>query len=94
MEIEFDTDKDEINRFKHRLSLAFRRQVLANPDHVIVPTVRLEDEEERFKAIAMVEGRLYVAIHVWRDEVVRMISVRRGNSSEQRDYDRNSGGPE
>lgn len=94
MEIEFDTDKDEINRFKHRLSLAFGRHVFADPDHVIVPTVRREDEEERFKAIATVEGKLYTAVHVWRDEVVRMISVRRGNSSEQRDYDRNPGRPE
>ncbi|MGE3691533.1 MAG: BrnT family toxin [Novosphingobium sp.] len=91
MEFEFDPAKDEVNRFKHGLRLAFGTKIFADPDHVVVPTVRLGDEEERFKAIGLVEGKLHTAIHVWRDDVVRFISVRRSNGSEQRDYDRYSG---
>lgn len=91
MEFEFDPAKDEANRFKHRLRLSFGKRVFGDPDHVIVPTVRLEDEEERFKAIGIVNGRLHTAVHVWRGEVVRFISVRRSNSSEQRDYYRDPG---
>ena len=88
MEFEWDPAKDEANRFKHGLRLAFGRRVFDDPDHVIVPTVRLGDEEERHKVIGMVDGKLHTAIHVWRDDVVRFISVRRSNASEQRDYDR------
>ena len=94
MEVEFDADKDEVNRFKHGLSLAFGKRVFADADLAVTPTIRLGDEEERFKAIGMVDGKLYTAIHVWRGDVVRMISVRRSNASEQRDYDSNPGGPE
>lgn len=94
MEFEFDPAKDEANRFKHGLALAFGLRIFADPEHVVIPTVRLGDEEERFKVIGMVGRRLYVAIHVWRGDAVRLISVRRSNVSEQRDYDRYSGRPE
>lgn len=91
MEFTFDPAKDEANRFKHGLRLAFGIRVFDDADHVIVPTVRLGDEEERFKAIGLVEGKLYTAVHVWRDDTVRFISVRRSNSREQRDYDSDPG---
>ena len=76
MDVEFDADKDEINRFKHRLPLAFGKRVFDDADVVIRPTIRIDDEEERFKAVGIVDGKLYTAIHVWRGDVVRMISVR------------------
>jgi uncharacterized protein len=66
MDIEFDADKDEINRFKHQLPLTFGTRVFEDDDHFVVPTIRNGDEEERYKAIGMVDGKLYTAIHVWR----------------------------
>ena len=93
MIVEFDADKDEVNRFKHRLSLAFGQQIFGDPNHAILPTIRTGDEEERFKAIGLIDGKLYTAIHVWRGDVVRMISVRRSNGNEQRDYDSDPSGP-
>jgi uncharacterized protein len=94
LDIEFDTDKDEINRFKHRLPLAFGRRVFDDPFLTLSPTIRLGDEEERWKAIGYVTGKLYTAVHVRRGDVVRMISVRRSNESERRDYDSDPSGSE
>ena len=94
MRIEFDADKDEINRFKHGLSLTFGKRVFADPLMAVMPTVRIGDEEERHKAIGMVDGKLYTAVHVWRGDVARMISMRRSNASEQRNYNSDSGGSE
>ena len=91
MEFEWDPAKDEANLFKHRLRLAFGRRVFDDPDHVVVETVRIGDEEERLKAIGLIAGKLYTAVHVWRNDVIRFISVRRSNSSEQRDYNRDPG---
>ena len=91
MEFEIDPAKDEINRFKHGVRLAFGLKVFGDPDHVTVETVRIGDEEERLKAIGLVDGKLFTAVHVWRDDVIRFISVRRSNSGEQRDYHRDSG---
>jgi uncharacterized protein len=90
MKIEFDADKDEINRFKHRLPLAFGKRVFEDPDVIFSPTIRVGDEEDRWKAVGDVDGKLYTAVHVWRDDVVRMISVRRSNDVERRDYDSDS----
>ncbi len=91
MIVDFDPAKDEANRSKHGVALAFGVRVFADSNVAILPTIRLGDEEERFKAIGLVDGKLYTAVHVWRGETVRMISVRRSNSGEQRDYDRDSG---
>lgn len=44
MHIEFDADKDEINRFKHRLPLAFGRRVFGDPFLTLSPTIRMGDE--------------------------------------------------
>lgn len=94
MIVDYDPDKDEANRIKHGVPLVFGVRIFSDPDLAIVPTIRIGDEEERFKAIGMVDGKLWTAIHVWRDEVIRLISVRRSNAREQRDYDSDPGGPE
>lgn len=91
MEFEFDPAKDEANRFKHGVRLSLGVRIFRDPDLVVIPTVRMEDEEERFKAIGNVDGKLHIAVHVWRGNTVRLISVRRSNAGEQRDYDRYSG---
>ena len=94
MEFEFDPAKDEANRFKHGLRLEFGRRVFDDPKHTIIPTIRRGDEEDRIKAVGMVNGNLYTAVHVWRGEIIRFISVRRSNANEQRDYYSYPGGPE
>jgi uncharacterized protein len=91
MDIEFDAEKDEVNRFKHGLPMAFGRQVFDDPLHQLLPSFRPIDGEDRYKVIGMVDGKLYTAVNVMRDERVRMISVRRSNASERRDYDSDSG---
>lgn len=94
MEFEFDPVKDEANRFKHGLRLAFGMRVFGDDDHIVVASHRPIDGEDRLKAIGLVDGRLYTAVHVWRGQKVRLISVRRSNAGEQRDYDRHTGGPQ
>ena len=89
---DFDPDKDAINRAKHGVPLAFGLRVFEDAAVAIVPTVRIGDEEERSKAIGVVDGKLWTVIHVWRGQVVRLISVRRSNAREQGDYHRDPGG--
>ncbi|MBW8753461.1 MAG: BrnT family toxin [Sphingomonadales bacterium] len=91
MEFEFDPAKDEANRFKHGLGLSFGRRIFDDPDHIVVASHRPVDGEDRYKVIGLVEGKLHTGVHVWRDEVIRFISVRRSNAGEQRDYDCHSG---
>ena len=59
-----------------------------------LPSFRLIDGEDRYKAVGSVEDKLYTVIYVLRDERMRFISVRRSNEKERRDYDRDLGGSE
>jgi len=93
MDFEFDPAKDAVNRAKDHLPLAFGERIFDDPFHTGTETIRLADEEQRFKLIGEVDGKLFTAIHVRRGDIVRFISVRRSNSSEQRDYHRNPGRP-
>jgi len=90
MDIEFDSAKDAINRAKHGLSLADGAALFDDPDHLILPSIRKIDGEERFKVIGMMKGKLHIAVYVWRGERIRFISVRRSNKGEERAY-RNTG---
>ncbi len=91
MDFEFDSVKDEANRFKHGVRLAFGSRVFADPLHEVVPSIRPVDGEDRFKAVGRVDGKLYTVVYVVRGDVIRLISLRRSNSGEQRDYDSHSG---
>jgi len=91
MIFDYDPDKDAANLIKHGVPLLFGARVFEDEDVAIVPTVRIGDEEERFKAIGQVDGKLWTAIHVWRGEVARSISVRRSNAREQGNCHRNAG---
>lgn len=90
MEFEFDPAKDEANRFKHGLRLAFGMRIFADPCHQILPSFRPVDGEDRYKAVGVIEGKHFTLVYVERMDKLRLISVRRSNASEQRDYDRDS----
>ena len=91
MVVDFDPGKDEANRIKHGVPLTFGTYVFADLKHIILPSLRPVDGEDRYKAVGMVEDRLWTTIFVVRDETVRLISVRRSNAGEQRNYHRDPG---
>ena len=86
MEERFDPAKDEINRRKHNLPLAFGDRIFDDDHRLIVPSIREIHGEERFKVVGMVEEKLFVEVFVWRGDLPRFISVRRSNRGEERAY--------
>jgi uncharacterized DUF497 family protein len=86
MENRFDPAKDEINRERHGLALMFGDRIMEDPERLIVPSIRPQDGEERFKAIGAVEGKVYTAVFTWRGDLPRFISVRRSNKGEEAAY--------
>ena len=82
----FDAAKDAINREKHQLSLAFGDRIFED-NHLIVPSIRAIDGEERFKVVGHVEDKSFTGIFVWRNDLPRFMSVRRSNKNEERAYD-------
>lgn len=86
MEDSFDPSKDAANRQKHGLSLAFGGSLLEDADHLIIPSIRPRDGEERFKVVGRVGEKLFTGVFVWRGARPRFISVRRSNAGEERAY--------
>lgn len=86
MENRFDPEKDAANQQKHNLSLAFGDRIFEDDNHLNIPTVRLEDEEDRYKVVGLVGEKLFTGVFVWRDDLPRFISVRRSNKGEERAY--------
>jgi len=93
MLIEFDPDKEVINRTKHRISLA--EAALLNWDSALVwPDTRFDYGEERMSALGCIETRLYYVAFVDRDYgdesnfVRRIISLRKATKTEEKFYAR------
>ena len=82
----FDPTKDAINREKHKLPLAFGDRIFEDVNHLIIPSIREIDGEERFKVVGLVEQKLFTGVFVWRGDLPRFISVRRSNTGEERSY--------
>jgi uncharacterized DUF497 family protein len=86
VEFEFDPAKDEANRRKHGVGLAFGAEIFEDGDHLVLPTIREGDEEDRYLVVGLVGGKFWTAVHVWRGPRVRFISVRRSKKGEQEAY--------
>jgi len=82
----FASAKDAINRKKHKLPLAFGDRIFEDDNHLIIPSIREIDGEERFKVIGIVGEKLFTGVFVWRDGLPRFISVRRSNKGEEKAY--------
>lgn len=91
MVFDFDPEKDAANRAKHGVSLACGGQVFEDRQMVVLASFRPIDGEDRYKAIGLIDGKLWTTVFVERGEVIRLISVRRSNAGEQGNYDRHSG---
>ena len=83
----FNPAKVDINREKHRLSLAFGLKMFGDADHLIIPPIREQDGEESFKVIGTIQERLFIGVFTWRGGLPRFISLRRSNRREERAYD-------
>jgi len=86
MDERFDPTKDASNREKHKLPLSFGDGIFKDDNHLILPSIREVDGEERFKVVGIVGERLFTAVFVWRGDLPRFISVRRSNKGEERAY--------
>ncbi len=85
MDITFDAAKDVANIAKHGVSLALARDLEWNTLRG-KPDVRCEYGEVRTIGYAILMDRLYCVVFTERGEVSRIISLRKANPREVRDY--------
>jgi uncharacterized DUF497 family protein len=88
LRFEWDEAKNRENRRKHRVTFGEAETVFLDDGGVLI---RDEDEgEDRFVLIGTSAAlRVLVVSHTYRarDEVIRLISARKANRTERRDYE-------
>jgi uncharacterized protein len=86
MDFEWDPAKDASNERKHGLRFSVVVAVFLDVRVVEFDVSRPEDNEVRRKAVGLIDGRLFTVVYSPRDSVIRIISGRRSNTQEARQY--------
>ncbi len=82
----WDEAKNAANKSKHGLSFEVVEDFPWEAS-VIVDRSRHADGEERHAAIGMLYGKLHTVIFTWREDDIRIISLRRANAKEEKAYE-------
>jgi uncharacterized protein len=85
MKFEWDGAKEQANRKKHGLDFDTASKVFFDPYVIELEDCDVEDEL-RFNAIGMVDGRMLVVTYTIRGSVIRIISARGAEPHEKRKY--------
>ena len=91
LRFEWDPRKSRANKAKHGVSFEEARSAFLDENARVIPDSEHSEEEERFILLGMSIGlRLLVVCHCYREseQVIRIISARRADPSERRDYAR------
>jgi uncharacterized DUF497 family protein len=86
MLIHFDPAKDRFNQAKHGVSLT-AAGLIEWDTSLIREDARKDYGENRFQALGLLDGRLYPVAFTVRGEALRVISMRKANKREERQYE-------
>ena len=82
---EWDDEKNMINHSKHGIFFSDAIRVFDDPNRIVDYDRDHSDEENRWKVTGMVDN-IIVVIYTDRLDRTRIISARRANKHERRDY--------
>jgi hypothetical protein len=85
MGFEFDKRKSQINKKKHGINFTEARALWNDPDRIEIPAKTID--ENRFLIIGKITYQCWSAIITYRNEKVRIISVRRSRKEEIEIYE-------
>ena len=87
MDFEWDTRKAAQNVAKHGVPFDYAARVFLDANRLDVEDARREYHEERRIALGRIEGRVFAVAYTQRGEAIRLISARKANPRERRQYD-------
>lgn len=86
---EWDENKNEINKKKHKISFEEAKTVFYDEEALVIDDPEHSQEEERFIILGLSKkANLLVVCHCYRasDTVIRIISARKATKSETKQY--------
>ena len=85
MHFEFDERKSQSNKNKHGLDFTEAQALWDDPELLEIPLK--SDDEPRVQLAGLISGKHWSAIVTYRQEHIRIISVRRARSEERELYE-------
>jgi len=89
MDFEWDRAKSDLCQSSRNFDFAYVISIFVDPNLLIEKDQCWDYGEERFRAIGLLESRVFVVIYTKRSMVIRIISARRANLREVRRYEEN-----
>jgi uncharacterized DUF497 family protein len=80
MEFEFDPNKSVSNEKKHGIDFQKAQRLWNDPDYLEIPAITAD--EPRFLIIGKIDKRHWSAVITYRNDKIRIISVRRSRKEE------------
>ncbi len=86
MIFEYDENKSVINKSKHNIDFKEVQELWNDPYSFELPSPQSEDED-RFLVLGRIQFKHFTAIITYRNENIRIISVRRSREKEMKFYE-------
>jgi uncharacterized DUF497 family protein len=87
VQFEWDAGKAEQNIAKHGIPFEYAARVFLDPHRLDSADDRRDYGEERRFTLGRIEGRLFAVAYTPRGNLIRLISARKANERERRQYD-------
>ena len=84
MPFEFDSEKSAANKAKHGIDFVRAQEIWTDIDRLEIPTRSLD--EPRYQVIGRIGDKTWSAFITYRNEKIRIISVRRARADEEARY--------
>ena len=85
MRFEFYLKKNKLNEEKHGIDFEKAQLLWSDPDRIQIPAKAVD--EPRFMVIGKIDGKHWSAILIFREDTIRIISVRRSHKEEIEIYE-------
>lgn len=87
MEFEWDGAKSDACFVEQGFDFAYAAQAFFDPKRVISADLRHAYGEDRFRLLGCIDGRIFALVYTTRPRATRIISARKANTREVRQYE-------
>ena len=89
MDFEWDMAKSDLCQISRNFDFTHVISIFIDPNLLIERDQRWDYGEERFRALGLLDEKVFVVIYTKRPAAIRIISARRANRREVRRYEEN-----
>ena len=90
MEFEWDDAKSDACLAQRGFDFAYIVRAFLDHDRVVGQDRRWNYGEDRYRLLGTIEGRVYIVIFTMRRAIIRIVSARKANAREVREYEQNT----